>query len=91
MMSITLTNLCFVPLFLAVLMENSLALHLLDQCKTSMDLDGTHLSLISLSADVRICSPPFMVLNSECGPDTLEQIKQHGLTFPFSKFPPFPF
>ncbi len=45
--------------------------------------------LSSLSADVRICSPPFMVLNSECGPDTLEQIKQHGLTFPFSKFPPF--
>lgn len=38
-----------------------------------------------LSADVRICSPPFMVLNSECGPDTVEQIEQHGLTFPFSK------
>ncbi|KAI2654592.1 Inositol-tetrakisphosphate 1-kinase [Labeo rohita] len=38
---------------------------------------------VILSADERICSPPFMVLNSECGPDTLEQIKQHGLTFPF--------
>ncbi|GAA6108801.1 inositol-tetrakisphosphate 1-kinase [Tachysurus ichikawai] len=36
-----------------------------------------------VTQDERICSPPFMVLNSECGPDTLEQIKQHGLTFPF--------
>ncbi|XP_031643993.1 inositol-tetrakisphosphate 1-kinase isoform X2 [Oncorhynchus mykiss] len=33
--------------------------------------------------DKRICSPPFMVLNTECGPDTLEQIEKHGLTFPF--------
>ncbi|XP_030641748.1 inositol-tetrakisphosphate 1-kinase [Chanos chanos] len=33
--------------------------------------------------DERICSPPFMVLNSEFGPDMLEQIKQHGLAFPF--------
>ncbi|KAG9336574.1 hypothetical protein JZ751_002921 [Albula glossodonta] len=24
-----------------------------------------------------------MVLNNECGPDTLEQIEKHGLTFPF--------
>ncbi|KAK6466213.1 inositol-tetrakisphosphate 1-kinase-like [Huso huso] len=31
----------------------------------------------------RICSPPFMVLTSECGPDTLEQIEKHRLTFPF--------
>ncbi|KAJ8290365.1 hypothetical protein GJAV_G00011920 [Gymnothorax javanicus] len=33
--------------------------------------------------DERIRSPPFMVLNSECGPDTLEQIEKHGLSFPF--------
>nr|XP_054597582.1 inositol-tetrakisphosphate 1-kinase isoform X3 [Nothobranchius furzeri] len=33
--------------------------------------------------DERICSPPFMVLNTECSPDVLEQIKQQGLTFPF--------
>ncbi|XP_045579454.1 inositol-tetrakisphosphate 1-kinase [Salmo salar] len=33
--------------------------------------------------DKRICSPPFMVLNTECGPDTLDQIEKHGLTFPF--------
>ena len=40
--------------------------------------------------DERICSPPFMVLNQECGPDTLEQIGKHGITFPFSKsfYPP---
>ncbi|KAG9344868.1 hypothetical protein JZ751_010559 [Albula glossodonta] len=36
-----------------------------------------------LSADDRICSPPFMVLNSEYGPDTLRQIEKHGITFPF--------
>uniref|UniRef100_A0AAY5KBU4 Inositol-1,3,4-trisphosphate 5/6-kinase n=1 Tax=Esox lucius TaxID=8010 RepID=A0AAY5KBU4_ESOLU len=33
--------------------------------------------------DERICSPPFLVLNTEFGPDTLEQIQKHGLTFPF--------
>uniref|UniRef100_A0A3Q2QIY0 Inositol-tetrakisphosphate 1-kinase n=1 Tax=Fundulus heteroclitus TaxID=8078 RepID=A0A3Q2QIY0_FUNHE len=33
--------------------------------------------------DERICSPPFMVLNTECNPDVLEQIKLQGLTFPF--------
>lgn len=38
-----------------------------------------------LMTDERICSPPFMVLNSECSPDLLEQIKKQGLTFPFSK------
>lgn len=27
-----------------------------------------------------------MVLNTECSPDVLEQIKRQGLTFPFSKF-----
>lgn len=43
------------------------------------------------SLDERICSPPFMVLNTECGPDTLEKIEKHGLTFPFSKSLPFLF
>ncbi|XP_061599377.1 inositol-tetrakisphosphate 1-kinase isoform X2 [Cololabis saira] len=33
--------------------------------------------------DERILSPPFMVLNTECSPDVLEQIKRQGLTFPF--------
>ncbi|XP_062857509.1 inositol-tetrakisphosphate 1-kinase [Trichomycterus rosablanca] len=32
--------------------------------------------------DERICSPPFMVLHSECGPETLEQLHQGGITFP---------
>lgn len=27
-----------------------------------------------------------MVLNTECTPDVLEQIRKQGLTFPFSKF-----
>lgn len=36
--------------------------------------------------DERICSPPFMILNADCSPDVLEQIKRQGLTFPFSKF-----
>lgn len=35
--------------------------------------------------DERICSPPFMVLDTDCGSDVLEQIKRQGLTFPFSK------
>lgn len=35
--------------------------------------------------DERICSPPFMVLNTECSPDVLEQIKRQGLSFPFSE------
>ncbi|XP_072541037.1 inositol-tetrakisphosphate 1-kinase [Salminus brasiliensis] len=33
--------------------------------------------------DGRICSPSFMVLNSECGPDMLEQLHKNGITFPF--------
>lgn len=39
----------------------------------------------SLSLDERICSPPFMVLDTDCTSDVLEQIKRQGLTFPFSK------
>ncbi|KTF85806.1 hypothetical protein cypCar_00019809 [Cyprinus carpio] len=52
---------------------------LLDRCKSYQLVHRIE----DCMRDVRICSPPFMVLNSECGPDTLEQIKQHGLTFPF--------
>ncbi|KAJ8409072.1 hypothetical protein AAFF_G00240930 [Aldrovandia affinis] len=37
----------------------------------------------SCMQDDRICSPPFMVLNSEYGPDTLRQIEKNGITFPF--------
>ncbi|XP_010880764.1 inositol-tetrakisphosphate 1-kinase isoform X2 [Esox lucius] len=33
--------------------------------------------------DERICSPPFMVLRSECGTDTLRHIQKQGITFPF--------
>ncbi|XP_073788434.1 inositol-tetrakisphosphate 1-kinase isoform X1 [Danio rerio] len=33
--------------------------------------------------DDRICSPPFMVLKTECGFETLEQLHKHGITFPF--------
>uniref|UniRef100_A0A3B4CJE1 Inositol-tetrakisphosphate 1-kinase n=1 Tax=Pygocentrus nattereri TaxID=42514 RepID=A0A3B4CJE1_PYGNA len=54
---------------------------LLDRCKSYQLVHRIE----DCMQDERICSPPFMVLNSECGPDTLEQIKQHGLTFPFSK------
>uniref|UniRef100_A0AAY5EPL3 Inositol-tetrakisphosphate 1-kinase n=1 Tax=Electrophorus electricus TaxID=8005 RepID=A0AAY5EPL3_ELEEL len=52
---------------------------LLDRCKSYQLVHRIE----SCMQDERICSPPFMVLNSECGPDTLEQIAQHGLTFPF--------
>ncbi|KAK3562713.1 hypothetical protein QTP86_005672 [Hemibagrus guttatus] len=52
---------------------------LLDRCKSYQLVHRIEACM----QDERICSPPFMVLNSECGPDTLEQIKQHGLTFPF--------
>ncbi|KAG9282967.1 inositol-tetrakisphosphate 1-kinase [Astyanax mexicanus] len=33
--------------------------------------------------DDRICSPSFMVLSNECGPDMLEQLHVNGITFPF--------
>lgn len=52
---------------------------LLDRCKSYQLVHRIE----SCMQDERICSPPFMVLNTECGPDTLEQIKKHGLTFPF--------
>lgn len=32
--------------------------------------------------DDRICSPPFMLMRGECSSDTLQQIHQHGITFP---------
>uniref|UniRef100_A0A8C5E234 Inositol-tetrakisphosphate 1-kinase n=1 Tax=Gouania willdenowi TaxID=441366 RepID=A0A8C5E234_GOUWI len=54
---------------------------LLDRCKSYQLIHRIE----SCMQDERICSPPFMVLNSECSPDVLEQIKRQGLTFPFSK------
>ncbi|XP_028830765.1 inositol-tetrakisphosphate 1-kinase [Denticeps clupeoides] len=52
---------------------------LLDRCKSYQLVHRIE----DCMQDERLCSPPFMVLNCECGPDTLEQIRQHGLTFPF--------
>lgn len=43
---------------------------LLDRCKSYQLVHRIE----DCMRDVRICSPPFMVLNSECGPDTPEQI-----------------
>nr|XP_023657993.1 inositol-tetrakisphosphate 1-kinase [Paramormyrops kingsleyae] len=60
---------------------------LLDRCKSYQLIH----KIEACMQDDRICSPPFLVLNSECGPDTLEQIREHKLTFPFSKAPPPPF
>ncbi|KAL2082009.1 hypothetical protein ACEWY4_021827 [Coilia grayii] len=37
----------------------------------------------ALLQDDRICSPPFVVLHSECGRETLGQLQQRGITFPF--------
>ncbi|XP_069392626.1 inositol-tetrakisphosphate 1-kinase [Paralichthys olivaceus] len=52
---------------------------LLDRCKSYQLIHRIE----SCMQDKRICSPPFMVLNSECSPDVLEQIRRQGLTFPF--------
>ncbi|XP_061751166.1 inositol-tetrakisphosphate 1-kinase isoform X4 [Nerophis ophidion] len=52
---------------------------LLDRCKSYQLIHRIE----SCMQDERICSPPFMVLNTECSPDVLEQIRKHGLTFPF--------
>ncbi|XP_075963859.1 inositol-tetrakisphosphate 1-kinase-like [Anarhichas minor] len=52
---------------------------LLDRCKSYQLIHRIE----SCMQDVRICSPPFMVLNTECSPDVLEHIKRQGLTFPF--------
>ncbi|XP_041669073.1 inositol-tetrakisphosphate 1-kinase [Cheilinus undulatus] len=52
---------------------------LLDRCKSYQLIHRIE----SCMQDERICSPPFMVLNSECSPDVLEQIRRQGLTFPF--------
>ena len=38
--------------------------------------------------DDRLRSPPFMVLTSECGADTLQLLQKHDITFPFSKLAP---
>uniref|UniRef100_A0A671W7E6 Inositol-tetrakisphosphate 1-kinase n=1 Tax=Sparus aurata TaxID=8175 RepID=A0A671W7E6_SPAAU len=53
---------------------------LLDRCKSYQLIHRIE----SCMQDERICSPPFMVLNTDCSPDVLEQIKRQGLTFPFS-------
>uniref|UniRef100_A0A8C1I2L1 Inositol-tetrakisphosphate 1-kinase b n=2 Tax=Cyprinus carpio TaxID=7962 RepID=A0A8C1I2L1_CYPCA len=53
---------------------------LLDRCKSYQLVHRIE----DCMRDVRICSPPFMVLNSECGPDTLEQIKHLFWKFKFS-------
>lgn len=42
----------------------------------------------SLSADDRICSPPFMELTTLSGDDTMRLLEQNGLAFPFSACPP---
>uniref|UniRef100_A0A8C6T3I2 Inositol-tetrakisphosphate 1-kinase n=1 Tax=Neogobius melanostomus TaxID=47308 RepID=A0A8C6T3I2_9GOBI len=52
---------------------------LLDRCKSYQLVHRIESSM----QDERICSPPFMVMNSECSPDVLEQIWKQGLTFPF--------
>lgn len=52
---------------------------LLDRCKSYQLIHR----LESCMRDERICSPPFMVLNTDCSPDVLEQIKRQGLSFPF--------
>ncbi|XP_033843895.1 inositol-tetrakisphosphate 1-kinase [Periophthalmus magnuspinnatus] len=52
---------------------------LLDRCKSYQLVHRIESSM----QDDRICSPPFMVLNSECSADVLEQIRKQGLTFPF--------
>lgn len=52
---------------------------LLDRCKSYQLIHRIECCM----QDERICSPPFMVLNTECSPDVLEQIKTQGLTFPF--------
>uniref|UniRef100_A0A1A7XPV2 Inositol-tetrakisphosphate 1-kinase n=1 Tax=Iconisemion striatum TaxID=60296 RepID=A0A1A7XPV2_9TELE len=52
---------------------------LLDRCKSYQLIHRIEKCM----QDERICSPPFMVLNTECSPDVLEQIKKQGLTFPF--------
>ncbi|XP_017274652.1 inositol-tetrakisphosphate 1-kinase isoform X1 [Kryptolebias marmoratus] len=52
---------------------------LLDRCKSYQLIHRIERCM----QDERICSPPFMVLNSECSPDVLEQIRRQGLTFPF--------
>ncbi|KAJ8274930.1 hypothetical protein COCON_G00095550 [Conger conger] len=52
---------------------------LLDRCRSYQLIHRIE----SCMQDDRICSPPFMVLNGEYGPDTMRQIEKHGITFPF--------
>ncbi|XP_022077748.2 inositol-tetrakisphosphate 1-kinase isoform X2 [Acanthochromis polyacanthus] len=55
---------------------------LLDRCKSYQLIHRIESCMQDRIID-KICSPPFMVLNTECSPDVLEQIKRQGLTFPF--------
>ncbi|KAG7461220.1 hypothetical protein MATL_G00207760 [Megalops atlanticus] len=52
---------------------------LLDRCKSYQLIHRIERCM----QDDRICSPPFMVLTNEYGPDTLGQLEKHGITFPF--------
>ncbi|XP_051511835.1 inositol-tetrakisphosphate 1-kinase-like [Myxocyprinus asiaticus] len=52
---------------------------LLDRCKSYKLI---HI-IEDCMQDDRICSPPFMVLKSECGAETLEELHKNGITFPF--------
>ncbi|XP_030628340.1 inositol-tetrakisphosphate 1-kinase [Chanos chanos] len=52
---------------------------LLDRCKSYQLIH----KLEECMQDDRICSPPFLVLRNECGPEVLPQLRKHGITFPF--------
>ena len=61
--------------------------HIMYTCShTHTHTHQSHRFLPSSSPDDRICSPPFMVLRSECGGEILAQLQQHDITFPCSKF-----
>ncbi|XP_046877816.1 inositol-tetrakisphosphate 1-kinase isoform X1 [Hypomesus transpacificus] len=52
---------------------------LLDRCKSYQLIHRLEDSM----GDDRLRSPPFMVLTSECGADTLQLLQKHDITFPF--------
>ncbi|KAI7799854.1 inositol-tetrakisphosphate 1-kinase [Triplophysa rosa] len=52
---------------------------LLDRCKSYKLIQKIEDDM----QDDRICSPPFMVLKSECNAETLEKLHKNGITFPF--------
>lgn len=57
-------------------------------CRWALGGQAGVLTASPLSADDRICSPPFMELTSLCGEDTMRLLEKNGLTFPFSVYPP---